>query len=143
MLRTSFAILSILGLIILVSDGVYAQSDDPLDFRSKGVIIGEDINGGIIWVSINDDKATTIVQWDLGRVLTRYDVSPSSDCEPNYSICLLATSTYTHNAAATKLGDQFLFKINPETKTLVIDAQTGTLQDIDIVSQILILYKHS
>ena len=137
-----FALIPLILSVGIVPAFSYA---DQTTFRAKGVVVGEDINGGILWIDVSGDKAVTIVAWDLGRVLTRYDVTPSSDCEPIYSICLSATATYTHNAAATKLGDQSIFKINPNDNLLVIKPTSGILADtaVEIVTEFTKIHTNS
>ena len=122
-----FPLIASIGIIPALS-----FADDAV-FRAKGVVVGEDINGGIVWLDASGDEATTIVSWELGRVLTRYNVEPSSDCEQIYSICLSATATFTHNAAATKVGDQLMLKIDPDNNLFVIQPLTGVLADTDVV----------
>lgn len=138
----SFALIPLVLSVGIIPAFSYA---DQTIFRAKGVIVGEDINGGRLWVDISGDKATTIVFWDLGRVLTRYDVTSSSDCEQVFSICLSAIATYTHNAAATKLGDQSMFQIDPDNSLFVIKPTSGILADthIEIVTEFTKIHTNS
>jgi len=95
-----------------------------------------------MWTAINDDKATIIAQWTLGRSLIHLDVLPISDCEPIYSICLEATVTDSQNSAAATLGDQFIIKIDPENKKQVITGKSGVLENIEIVLDFSKIYKN-
>lgn len=141
MLKTSLTVLGVLVFTVIFNNAL-AQSDDPITFSGKGMIVGEHFNGGKLWLGISDGEATTIVEWNLGTVLTNYDVQPVSDCEPIYSICLEAITTHTENAAATKVGDQFLFKIDPKNNNIVIDGKSGVLKDIEVVTEIKTNVKH-
>jgi len=143
MLKILLIILGILAIGVLTSSSVYADSTEHLTLRAKGVLVGDEITGGRIWLSISDGKALEIFQWDLGRVIIRYDMIPSSDCEPNYPICLVGTVTYTHNAAANEVGDLVIFKIDPVNKELVVDPKGKLLNDITFFAHLTKIYKNS
>lgn len=87
-------------------------------------------------------KLTVIAQWDLGRSKIISDVSPSSDCEPTYQICVNATVT-SSNSAAVKVGDTFLIKIDIENKKQVIVGKFGFLENVEIVLDVNKIYKNS
>jgi hypothetical protein len=142
MLEKSLILLGILSLsIILIPNNVFAQSDELPTFHAKSTIVGEHFTGGTMWTAIEGDKATTIVQWSLGRSLIHSDVLPISDCEPIYSICLEVTVTDSQNSVAAKAGDQFIIKIDPENKKHVIVGKSGVLENIEIILEIDKIYK--
>lgn len=101
-------------------------------FRAKGTVTGEHFNGGRIWTAIQDDKATIITQWTLGRAIIHSNILPI-DCEPNYSICFEATVTDTTNSSAAKSGDKFIVKIDPQNKKQVIVGKSGFLENVEVV----------
>ena len=138
-------IFALTPLILSIGLGPAFSFADESVFRAKGVIVGDDINGGRLWIDISGDNAITIVAWDLGRILTRYNVTPLSDCEQIYSVCLSATATHTHNAAATKIGDQSIFKIDPDNNIFVIQPTTGVLAntDVEIISELTKVHTNS
>ena len=143
-MKYSIVLLSFLTLFaFLTTNLIFAESDDAITFRGKGTVTGEHFNGGIMWTAINADKATTIAQWDLGRSKIHSDISPSSDCEINYQICVDATVTSTDNSAAAKVGDKFLIKIDTKNKKQIIVGKSGSLENIEIVLEFSKIYKNS
>ncbi|HSB84288.1 MAG TPA: arylsulfatase, partial [Nitrosarchaeum sp.] len=128
---------------ILISNNVFGQSDDVLNFHGKGIVVGEHFKDGRMWTGISGDKATIIAQWDLGRSKILSDVSPSSNCEPTYQICVNATVTSSDNSAAVKVGDTFLIKIDTENKKQVIVGKFGFLENVEIVLDVNKIYKNS
>lgn len=110
----------------------FAQPDDSITFRAKGIVTGEHFTGGVMWTMIEENQATTITQWSLGRSLIHSSVVPIA-CEPGYSICLEATIVESHNSAAAKPGDIFTIKIDPENKRQIIVGKLGFLENTEIV----------
>lgn len=142
-IKPSAILFSVFVLFFLIPSLVFAQSDEPLTFRAKSVVVGEHFTGGVMWTVIDGDKATTIAQWNLGRSLIHSDVLPIPDCESVYSICLEATVTNSQNSAAAKPGDQFIVKIDPENRKQVIVGKSGVLENIEIVLEINKIYRMS
>jgi len=143
MLKKLLVSLIFLSLVsVLISNNVFGQSDDVLNFHGKGIVVGEHFKDGRMWTDINGDKATVIAQWDLGRSKIISDISPSSDCEPNYQVCVNATVTSSDNSAAVKVGDIFLIKIDTENKKQVIVGKFGFLENVEIVLDVNKIYKN-
>ncbi len=128
---------------ILISNTVFGESNNVLNFHGKGIVVGEHFKDGRMWTGINADKSTIIAQWDLGRSKIISDISPSSDCEPNYQICVNATVTSSDNSAAVKVGDTFLIKIDTENKKQVIVGKFGFLENVEIILDLDKIYKKS
>jgi arylsulfatase len=141
-LTTSFLLFLLVGSITITNFSAFAQAD-TVEFRSKGMVVGEHFNGGRIWIALDGQKATTITQWSLGRAIIYSDVVYLPECESPYSICLEATVSDVKNSAATKPGDQFLIKIDPEGKKQTIMGKAGFLENTEIILTLDRIYTNS
>lgn len=143
-MKKLITLLGFLSLVtILIPNSVFSQSDELIEYRVKGTITGDHFNGGVMWTIIEENKATTIAQWSLGRSLIHSNVLPTSNCEPDYSVCLEATVTDSKNSAAAKLGDKFIVKIDPQNKKQVIVGEAGFLENVEISLDIDKIYMAS
>ena len=132
MLKIVIFLILLIVLSITIPNNVLAQPESDLKYFGKGIVTGENFTNGRIWTGISGDQSTVIAQWDIGRSKIISDIFPSSDCEPNYQICVDATVTSSDNSAAVKVGDKFQIKIDTIDKKQVIVGKFGFLENIMI-----------
>lgn len=129
--HAKFIILLILGvsLIPLVNSG-YAQT--PSKFSTKGAVSeSSNFHGVMMWIVINGDKGTIILQSPVGRGLVHVSIAPSTNCEPSIPICLFVTVTDATDSNVFKVGDTARLSINLDSKQESISLLTGVLAGFD------------
>ena len=141
-LATLFLLFLLVTSVTITNFSAFAQPNIT-EFRAKGTVVGEHFNGGRMWTAIDGNKATTITQWSLGRAIIYSDIAPLTECDTSYSVCFEATVSDVKNSAATKPGDQFIIKIDPQNKKQIIMGKAGFLENTEILLSLDKIYTDS